>query len=211
MPFVKSLMKAGLLLAALVSAEAAFAQSRGGSRGPGGLRGPVGSPGPGGFHGPAGTPGPGGFHGPAGTPGPGGFHGPSGFRGRAAPRIEFYMGGPVFRPSDYPRPYGYVPYDAYSYYPGYYPPIVVIPGAPPSYIEREQAVTAPEITPEITPGITIMNAPTDSPTASTTAPIQSLEPPGSWWYYCADTRSYYPTVSDCASPWQLIGAQPTPK
>jgi len=186
MPFVKSLMGAALLLAALVSAEAAFAHNGGGSRGPGG------------------------FHGSGGFRGPGGFHGPGGFRGPVSPGVGLYIGRPVFRPNYYPRPYGYVPYGAYSYYPGYYPPTVIIPGAPPFYIEREQVVTAPEITPGITPGITIRNAPTDSSTAPTTAQNQSVEPPGSWWYYCSDTRSYYPTVSGCASPWQLIAAQPTP-
>jgi|GEM_PF-689533 len=194
MPYVKSLLSTAVLLAALVSAGTAFAHSRGGSRGPGG------------FHGPVGTPGPGGFRGPGGIPGPGGFHGPGGFRGPGSPGIGFYLGGPVFRPSYYPRPYGYVPYGAYSTYPGYYPPTVVIPGAPPFYIEREQVVTVPEAT----PGITIMNAPTDSATAPITVQNPSVAPPGSWWYYCSDTRSYYPTVSDCASPWQLIAAQLTP-
>jgi len=189
MPDVKSLMRAAVLLAALVSTEAAFAHGRGGARGPSG------------FHGPGGIQGSGGLHGPAGPRGPGGFHGPG------APRIGFYLGGPVFRPGYYPRPYGYLPYDAYSYYPGYYPPTVVIPGAPPFYIEREQVMTVPEIT----PGITILNAPTDAPAAPTTAQNQSVEPPGSWWYYCSDTRSYYPTVTECASPWQLIAPLPTPK
>ena len=194
MPFVTSLMRAALLLAALVSAEAAFAHTGGGSRGPGG------------FHGSGGSPGPGGFRGPSGFRGPGGIPGPGGFRGPVSPGIGFYIGVPVIRPSYYPRAYGYIPQGAYSYYPGYYPPTVVIPGAPPFYIEREQVVAAPEIT----PGMTIMNAPTDATTAPTTAQNQSVVPPGSWWYYCADTRSYYPTVSDCASPWQLIAAQLTP-
>jgi hypothetical protein len=31
---------------------------------------------------------------------------------------------------------------------------------------------------------------------------------GSWWYYCADTKTYYPYVRECASPWQRVAPQP---
>jgi hypothetical protein len=27
---------------------------------------------------------------------------------------------------------------------------------------------------------------------------------GSWWYYCNDSRTYYPYVRECASPWQRV-------
>ena len=33
------------------------------------------------------------------------------------------------------------------------------------------------------------------------------QPPGDW-YYCADSRSYYPYVSDCPGGWQRVPAQP---
>lgn len=32
----------------------------------------------------------------------------------------------------------------------------------------------------------------------------------SLWYYCADSRMYYPHVSQCASPWQEVPATPPP-
>lgn len=31
---------------------------------------------------------------------------------------------------------------------------------------------------------------------------------GSWWYYCSESRAYYPYVRDCPSPWQRVA--PTP-
>jgi hypothetical protein len=27
---------------------------------------------------------------------------------------------------------------------------------------------------------------------------------GSYWYYCADTKSYYPYVKECPTPWQQV-------
>jgi hypothetical protein len=27
---------------------------------------------------------------------------------------------------------------------------------------------------------------------------------GSYWYYCPDTKSYYPYVKECPSPWQRV-------
>ena len=31
---------------------------------------------------------------------------------------------------------------------------------------------------------------------------------GSWWYYCNESRAYYPYVRECPSPWQRVA--PTP-
>lgn len=33
---------------------------------------------------------------------------------------------------------------------------------------------------------------------------------GSWWYFCNDTRAYYPYVRECASPWQRVAPSPAP-
>jgi hypothetical protein len=33
-------------------------------------------------------------------------------------------------------------------------------------------------------------------------------PPQSWWYYCEQTRSYYPYVKSCPGGWQRV--PPTP-
>ena len=33
---------------------------------------------------------------------------------------------------------------------------------------------------------------------------------GNWWYFCNDTRAYYPYVKECASPWQRVAPSPAP-
>lgn len=32
--------------------------------------------------------------------------------------------------------------------------------------------------------------------------------PSGYWYYCADSRAYYPYVKECASAWQRVAPQP---
>ncbi len=32
----------------------------------------------------------------------------------------------------------------------------------------------------------------------------------SYWYYCPDSKAYYPHVGSCASPWQRVTPQPPP-
>ena len=34
------------------------------------------------------------------------------------------------------------------------------------------------------------------------------EPAQSYWYYCPDTKTYYPYVKECASPWQRVEPRP---
>jgi hypothetical protein len=36
------------------------------------------------------------------------------------------------------------------------------------------------------------------------------EPPGHWWYYCADAKAYYPYVRECPGGWQRVAPQPPP-
>lgn len=74
------------------------------------------------------------------------------------------------------------------YYPYYYPRypatvVEVVPSPAPVYIEQYQP--AP-------------------PAVASAAPADA----GNWWYYCADTKTYYPYVKECASPWQKVA--PTP-
>lgn len=33
-------------------------------------------------------------------------------------------------------------------------------------------------------------------------------PAQSYWYYCADSRAYYPYVKDCPAGWQRVAPQP---
>ena len=75
------------------------------------------------------------------------------------------------------------PYYRPYYYPYYYPPAVVAaPAAPPVYIEQ-------------------------TPSAAAAAPIQGT---GQYWYYCPDSRTYYPYVQQCATPWQQVVPQTAP-
>lgn len=80
----------------------------------------------------------------------------------------------------------FFPYYAAPYYPRpyyYYPPTVVVPApvSPPVYIEQ-----AP------------------SSTLSTPQPQSAT----AYWYYCADSQTYYPYVQRCATPWQQVIPQP---
>ena len=48
------------------------------------------------------------------------------------------------------------------------------------------------------------------------APPVYIEPPQAqsapaqqqWWYYCADSKTYYPYVQSCASEWQRVSPRP---
>ena len=80
----------------------------------------------------------------------------------------------------YPGPYYPGPYyPPYGYYPHYYPAPVVIQRQPTVYIEQN---------PQPAPAI--------------------QAPASAYWYYCADTRAYYPYVKDCEAGWQRVAPQP---
>lgn len=68
----------------------------------------------------------------------------------------------------------------YRYFPApvYAAPVIAAPAAPTVYIERGEA----------------------QPTAA--------QPGGDWWYYCAESRAYYPYVKECAAEWQRVAAEP---
>lgn len=98
--------------------------------------------------------------------------------------VGVYLGGPgpywgpgYARPYYYPRPY----YPGPFYYPGPYyepAPVVVMPAAPPVYIERSDEAVAQE--PES----------------------------GQFWYYCRSAKNYYPYVKECPGGWQKVPPQP---
>jgi hypothetical protein len=72
------------------------------------------------------------------------------------------------------------------FYPWYYPPYYpyyyppVAPTAPPTYIEQGSAQPAP------------------------TQQSQNV------WYYCAESKTYYPYVKECPGGWQRVTPQPAP-
>jgi hypothetical protein len=68
------------------------------------------------------------------------------------------------------------------YYPPYYyyPPVVAAPAVPPTYIEQGGAQAAP-----------------------------AQQSQGSW-YYCTESKTYYPYVKECPGGWQRVTPQPAP-
>lgn len=104
------------------------------------------------------------------------------FHGRA--RVGVYFGGPVIAPW---RPYYYGGYGyGYPYGYPYYPAPVVVQEQPTVYVEQQ-----PD------PAIAGQGAP-----APSTAPQAQAQP--QYWYYCQDSKTYYPHVQNCASPWQRV-------
>ncbi len=75
------------------------------------------------------------------------------------------------------------------YYPSYYsyPPYY---DYPPDY--------SPVV---VTPSLEYVEAGSTQP-----APVE----PQAYWYYCADTKSYYPYVEQCPAGWQRVAPQPPP-
>jgi len=68
---------------------------------------------------------------------------------------------------------------AFLYFPPALPPsAVTVPTAPTTYIERGDPQPA------------------------------SSQPAGEWWYYCADSKAYYPYVKECAQSWQRVATEP---
>jgi hypothetical protein len=84
-------------------------------------------------------------------------------------RLGVSVGVPLYTDPYYPGPYYYPYYNA--------PPrIVVVPTAPPTYIERGDA--------------------------------EREAPASAYWYYCAESKAYYPYVKHCPGGWQRVTPQP---
>jgi hypothetical protein len=78
--------------------------------------------------------------------------------------------------------YGSWYYPSYPYYYPYgypyYGGAVVVPSGPTTYVERGDQQAATE------------------------------RPAQSWWYYCAESKTYYPYVKQCPGGWQKVEPQP---
>ena len=96
------------------------------------------------------------------------------------PRVGVYLGGPAFGPRFYPSPWYYGPY-------GYPHTTVVVPAAPITYVESGVVQASPPMPPP---------------------PAPQVQPQGNWWYFCNDSKSFYPYVRECPTPWQLVAPQP---
>jgi hypothetical protein len=110
----------------------------------------------------------------------GGWHG-GGWHGHTHVGVGVVIGAPYFySPWYYPYPYYYpAPY--------YYPPAGYgYPSGPTSYVEQ---------------------GPQES--AQGQAPQQGQAPHAdNYWYYCPDSKTYYPYVKQCAGGWQRVSPQP---
>jgi hypothetical protein len=72
-------------------------------------------------------------------------------------------------------------YRPYYYYPTYPTVVEYVPSAPTVYYQQP-AYQQP-------PAAVAPAAPADS---------------GNWWYYCNDSKTYYPYAQSCASGWQRV-------
>jgi hypothetical protein len=90
-------------------------------------------------------------------------------------RVGVYFGAPFVA-----SPWWYYPYPYhYGYSPYYYPPTVYVQEQPTVYVERQAPLPAPAFS------------------APQTQPEQ-------YWYYCQDSKTYFPYVQKCATPWQRV-------
>lgn len=96
------------------------------------------------------------------------------------PHVRFgvVIGGPLWWGPGYYPPYAYYPPPSY-YAPAYYP---WAPAAPSVYIEQGAVRPAPA--------------------------IRSAPPQASYWYYCAESKGYYPYVKSCPGGWQRVSPRP---
>ena len=86
---------------------------------------------------------------------------------------------------------------AYASAPPYYPQGPAYANAPPTYYN----------TPTAGPGYSAMPSYYSAPQAASYYAPAPAQRQGEW-YYCADSRSYYPYVRDCPGGWQRVPVQP---
>jgi len=54
----------------------------------------------------------------------------------------------------------------------------------------------------------IVTVPATPPVYMERSDESAAQPASSYWYYCRDTKTYYPYVKECASPWQRVKPRP---
>lgn len=106
-----------------------------------------------------------------------------------AARVGVYIGAGV--------PY-YYPVAPVPYYCG--APVIVAPPPPqaPDYIEQGQAGA---------PAMDEQQGPVNAPPGDAAA---DQEANADTWYYCDESKTYYPYVKQCSSGWRAVPAQPAP-
>lgn len=89
-------------------------------------------------------------------------------------RVGVVVGAPFVASPWWYYPYPYPHYYGYGYDPYYHPPAVYVQEQPTVYLEQQ---------------------------APPPASALQAEP---YWYYCQDSKTYYPYVQTCATPWQRV-------
>ncbi|MEP7084180.1 MAG: hypothetical protein ABI854_05535 [Betaproteobacteria bacterium] len=117
----------------------------------------------------------------------GGWHGGYGVGALIGGTI---LAGALLSPWAYGSPY---------YYSSYPTVVEYAPAAPTVYYEQPRVYYDQ-------PRAYAEPQPMEAPRATQPAAADS----GSW-YYCNDSRAYYPYVRDCASPWQRVAPTPSPR
>ncbi|HXZ51258.1 MAG TPA: hypothetical protein VEH51_04590 [Burkholderiales bacterium] len=106
------------------------------------------------------------------------YHGGGHYYGHGYAGWGVYFGLPYYSGWYYPPYPYYYPY-GYGYpYYPYYGGAAGVPSGPTTYVERGDQQAAPE------------------------APGQN------WWYYCPDSKTYYPYAKQCPGGWQKVAPQP---
>lgn len=77
----------------------------------------------------------------------------------------------------------YAGYYGYGYGNPYYAPYSYYPPYAPAYAQQQ-------------------------PTEYVEQPAQQQQQASGYWYYCNDSRAYYPYVKECPSAWQRVAPQP---
>lgn len=109
-----------------------------------------------------------------GRPGPG-WGGPRAGWGGPGPRV--WWGGRFGWGPWGPRPWwgpGWYGYPAFPYAYAPAPPTVIVQPGPQTFIQQSPP------------------------------PASQAEAPGTFWYYCAESRSYYPHVGECPGGWMTV-------
>lgn len=117
------------------------------------------------------------------------------------PRVSIHLSAPAYRPHHYyapPRAYYappvyhaprvfHVPPVVYAppvfYAPRVYPAPVIVERAPTVYVERNDITSAPP-------------------------PVEAAPAAEPSWFFCTDSNTYYPYVTQCASPWERVRPAP---
>ena len=115
--------------------------------------------------------------------------------GHGGVRLGISFGTPFHGPAYYPG--RYYAYPAYAYPPYAYPaPAYAYPGAvaapATTYIEQGYAQQG------------MAQAAPPAPPNAAPAPVQQQGD----WFYCADSRTYYPYARECAGGWQRVPSTP---